>query len=292
MILNPNARGGRARRYQPYLDATIAEGALRITTDRNDARALAAEAVRRKFDVVVAAGGDGTVNEVLNGIGDEPEGFARVRLAVLPIGTANCFARELGVPRDCEQAWQVVLRGNETLIDLPAAEFGRDGQRERRLFVSVAGAGVDARAIELANRSLIRRSGYLAHILGAFQAVAGSTPVVAVTSALGTMRGDQVVVTNGRHYGGPFILSPDADLHDGQLDVSVLPHATWGAVARVAWGIVTNRLHRAAGIRHFKADAVTLTAPSRTPFELDGELVGELPATIGVQCRTLRVAVP
>jgi len=86
------------------LDAIGALCALKATTKAGDARRLAAEAVAEGFDLVVAAGGDGTANEVLNGIGDAPEGFARARLGILPLGTVNVFARELKIPLRVERA--------------------------------------------------------------------------------------------------------------------------------------------------------------------------------------------
>jgi diacylglycerol kinase family enzyme len=93
IIFNPAARGNKARHFRQHLDEIGAAAALKATTAPGDARRLAAEAVNDRFDLVVAAGGDGTVNEVLNGIGDAPDGFNRTRFGVLPLGTVNVFAR-------------------------------------------------------------------------------------------------------------------------------------------------------------------------------------------------------
>src|SRR5207237_299358 len=124
-----------------HLDAIGAECALKPTTAPGGGRALAAEAVREGFEIIVAAGGDGTLNEVLNGIGDEPDGFARARLGVLPLGTINVFAREIGMPLDLRRAWAVIRRGRESAIDLPQVEFGATGKSQRRWFAQLAGAG-------------------------------------------------------------------------------------------------------------------------------------------------------
>src|SRR5215470_1936506 len=99
VIFNPTARGEKARRFRRHLDAIGAQSALKQTAAPGEARRLAAEAVEEGFEIVVAAGGDGTLNEVLNGLGDAPGGFERVRLGLLPLGTVNVFARELGLPR-------------------------------------------------------------------------------------------------------------------------------------------------------------------------------------------------
>ena len=92
-----------------------------------------AEAVRDGFEIIVAAGGDGTLNEVLNGIADVPDGFQRARLGVLPLGTVNVFARELGIPRRFDRAWQTILEARETRVDLPVVEYAGSGARSRRV---------------------------------------------------------------------------------------------------------------------------------------------------------------
>src|SRR2546425_11722344 len=97
VIFNPTARGERAKRFRRHLDAIGAECALKPTSAPGGGRALAAEAVREGFEAVVAAGGDGTLNEVRNGIGEETGGFARARLAVLRLGDIQAFARETGM---------------------------------------------------------------------------------------------------------------------------------------------------------------------------------------------------
>src|SRR5208282_1868611 len=119
VIFNPTAKGEKAKRFRRHLELIAAECALKQTVAAGGARALAAQAVGEGFDTVVAAGGDGTLNEVLNGIGDVKDGFERARLAVLPLGTVNVFARELGLPMDLKRDWEIIRAGRETRIDLP-----------------------------------------------------------------------------------------------------------------------------------------------------------------------------
>src|SRR5438132_12828017 len=127
VIFNPTARGERAKRFRRHLDAIGAECALKPTTAPGGGRALAGEAVREGFEVIVAAGGDGTLNEVLNGMGDAPNGFEQARLGVLPLGTVNVFARELGIPIKLESAWETICRGHESRIDLPTVQYSAQG---------------------------------------------------------------------------------------------------------------------------------------------------------------------
>ena len=110
VIFNPTARGEKANRFRRQLDGIATEAKLRLTADAGEARRLAAEAVGEGFDVIVAAGGDGTLNEVLNGIADAPGGLERACLGVLPLGTVNVFAREVAIPAKFDQAWAVIRR--------------------------------------------------------------------------------------------------------------------------------------------------------------------------------------
>jgi diacylglycerol kinase (ATP) len=292
VIFNPTAKGDKARHFRRHLDRVGAESALKPTHTAGMGRALAAEAVREGFDTVVASGGDGTVNEVLNGIGDVPDGFTRTRLGVLPLGTINVFARELGLPLNLDRAWATIRRGREMRIDLPQAEFTANGQPQRRYFAQLAGAGLDARAVELVDWRLKKRIGFLAYVVAAWKAMRAQQTAISTTGVPHPTTGEQVIIGNGRLYGGSFAIFAQAELADGRLDVCVFPRVTPGTVVSCAWGIVTGRLHKAGGARHFQADSFTLTAPGRTPLELDGEQVGELPARFSVQRQILRVIVP
>jgi len=159
VIFNPAARGEKARRLRRHLDQIGTESTLKLTTSPGDARKLATEAVQEGFEAVVAAGGDGTVNEVLNGLGDAPRGFESVALGVLPLGTVNVFARELGIPTNPVAAWEIIRRGTILVIDLPKVEFADNGSTQTRYFAQLAGAGLDASAVELVAWELKKRWG-------------------------------------------------------------------------------------------------------------------------------------
>lgn len=292
VIFNPAARGEKARRFRHHLAEIAAHAALRPTDAPGAGRRLAAEAVREGFDTLVAAGGDGTVNEVLNGLGDEPEGYARARLGVLPLGTVNVFAKELGMPPKCQDSWTVIERGRETRIDLATAGFLADGQPQRRDFVQMAGTGVDARAVELVNWRRKKRFGYMAYVLAGVKAMCEPKAKIVVTAGAKTLEGEQVLIGNGRYYGGRFRLFPAADLRDGLLEVTVLPRATWRQLVRGAWGLWLNRLYTTGGVRHLQADSLQLSTTSHARFHVEGEDVGQLPVVISARKQVLRVLVP
>jgi YegS/Rv2252/BmrU family lipid kinase len=292
VIFNPAAKGDKARRFRRHLDLIANDCALKPTTAPGLARALAAEAVRDGFDTIVAGGGDGTINEVLNGIGDVPTGFARARLGILPLGTANVFARELRLPLRLTKAWDTIRCEQETVVDLAQAEYQNNGETQRRYFVQLAGAGLDALAVELVDWELKKKAGFFSYVIAGLRALRHKQPAIRVETDTGSFLGEQVAIGNGRLYGGPFVVFPDADLRDGSLDICLFPRVTWITVVQCCWGILTRRLATAGGARHLRAAAFRLTCPARTLLQLDGELVGELPATISVATEKLRVVVP
>lgn len=292
VIFNPAARGDKARHFREHLARLSATAALKPTTAPGAGRALAAEAVREGFDTVIAAGGDGTLNEVINGLGDTPDGLARVRLGLLPLGTINVFARELNIPLAFEPAWRVIEAGRETLVDLPEVEFTAAGQPTRRLFAQLAGAGLDSRAIELVDWEQKKSFGPLAYVVAGFKALAETkTPIIASAPGDGA-QGELVLIGNGRYYGGHFQLFPAAQLRDGLLDVTVFPRVNWETLLRSGWGWLFDQIHTSAGCRTFQAETVTLTSAAPVALQLDGDNVGHLPAKFSLRPQALRVLVP
>ncbi len=289
MIFNPAARGEKANRFRRHLEAIGEQCKLKLTAAAGDARRLAAEAVTEGFEVVVAAGGDGTLNEVLNGIGDAPEGFERVRLGVLPLGTVNVFARELKLPTRLESAWEVIRQAREMHIDLPSVT-ARSGQRS--YFAQLAGAGLDARAIELVKWQVKKAIGPLAYVLAGFHAVMGKPSKITATADGQVLEGELVLVGNGRLYGGQFTLFPEADLRDGLLEVCVLPRVNWFTLARCGPGLLLTGKLPASATRVLKTASLSLSSASPVPLEIDGELIGHLPAAFAIERLRLRVIVP
>jgi len=252
---------------------------------------MAAQAVRDGFATVVAAGGDGTANEVVNGIADVPQGLASVRLGLMPLGTLNVFARELGLPRDLAGAARTLVTGRELAMDLGRAEFSAGGRGQVRHFLQLAGAGLDARAVELVSWELKKMTGPLAYIAAGFQALREKQPIITLEGA-GPASGQLVMLGNGRFYGGSFEVFPGASLRDGLLDVCVLPTANFWSALRSALGMATGRLQRFLPSRHFRCPTVTLRSTGRVGLQLDGEFAGELPVTFSVLPQALRVIVP
>ncbi len=292
VIFNPTAKGDKARHFRQHLAEIGADATMRQTRGPNHARALAAEAVREGFDLIVAAGGDGTLNEVLNGIAGEPAGCERTRLGVLPLGTVNVFARELRLPLGLRASWETIRRGRERRIDLPCVEFAGAQGKATRYFSQLAGAGLDARAVELVDWNTKKMIGYLAYVLAGLRALRQAPAKITVKTGRDELTGETVLLGNGRLYGGNFRVFPEAGLGDGLLDVCVFPQMRWGTLFWCTPRAMVLGTLPARAVRRVQVATLTLHSASSVPLQVDGELAGHLPATFSVARQALRVVVP
>jgi diacylglycerol kinase (ATP) len=292
IIFNPAARGDKALKFRRHLEELRGACVLKPTTAAGAARPLAAEAVREGHDTIIAAGGDGTLNEVLNGIADVPNGLAKVRLGLIPLGTINVFARELKLPLNLVEAWPMLERGAEIQIDLGCAEFQAAGSLQRRHFIQLAGAGFDARSVELVNWELKKKIGPAAYVVAGLQALGATQPAITISTGSESATGELVLVGNGKFYGGSFPLFHKSDLRDGLLDAVVFKKVNWQALPGHLWDFLRGRMFEEGGTIYLRSPEFTLASPARTSLQLEGELVGELPARITVLPKALRVIVP
>jgi diacylglycerol kinase (ATP) len=266
--------------------------AFKATAAPGDARRLAAEAVGDGFDIIAAAGGDGTVNEVLNGIGDA-KGFARTRFGVLPLGTVNVFARDLKIPLKLEYAWEVLRRGRERILDLPQVEFSQNGGSKKQFFIQLAGAGLDARAIELVTWSEKKRLGPLAYFTAGLKALREKKPRIRAREGSpatnSSFDGELVMIGNGKLYGGTFHIFPDAEFNDGLLDVCVIPRTDFWTLLFCGPGLLLRSKLPERMVKRFRAASFELSGDESAAFQLDGEGIGHLPARFSVGGEKLRV---
>jgi YegS/Rv2252/BmrU family lipid kinase len=286
VIFNPAARGEKSRRVQRFLE-TKAGSSVTLTPTQcaGEAQSLAARAVTEGYTVIVAAGGDGTINEVINGIGT-----SGVALGVLPFGTVNVFAQEVRIPRKLEAAWAVIQGGHTRTIDLACAR----ASGSTRYFVQLAGVGFDAHAVRTASWELKKRIGPLSYVWAGIKALSKSHPAVEVSvngsGPLGS--GVAVLVGNGRFYGGRFTLFPKARMDDGMLDICVFEKVGYWDVLRYGQGILRGAHIDLGDVKYFQTESLVCHATGPTPFELDGEDAGDAPVTFSVVPRVLRVVVP
>jgi YegS/Rv2252/BmrU family lipid kinase len=281
VILNPAARSDKASRLRERI-ATLSGGApMRLTSEAGDARRIAAEAVREGFEVVIAAGGDGTLNEVVNGIGG-----SSVRLGILPVGTMNVFATELGIPQgNLERAWNVIEHGKVVEVDLPQANDTH--------FIQLAGVGLDAEVVRKTTADSKRALGPLSYLLTLVQVAAHKPSRVMLEAEGGRIsEGSFALIGNGRLYGGPFPVFQRANLFDGLLDVLVFQNQSHWDVVRYFQAIAFGTHPQLPDVEYFQTSTLRVTSSGDVPVELDGEVAGMLPCLFSVSSQKLRVLAP
>lgn len=287
-VVNPAAGGGAAARAWPRLADRLVRSGARLdwaaTAASGDGTRLARRAVGDGHDLVIAVGGDGTVNEVVNGL-VPPSGSSRVTLGVLPAGRGRDVCRNLGIPRDLDAAVDRLLHGTDAAVDIGVVDFGD----RVRCFVSAAGAGFDA---DVARRTQRHRGpAALAYIAGVVEAVASlrATPVTVTGTFAWTGRATAVIVANGVFVGGGMKIAPAANPTDGALDIIVL-----GEVGRLELLRWLPRVFRGTHIRHPRVVTARtidcrISAPTPLPVHVDGEPAGSTPVVVSVRAGALTV---
>lgn len=282
LIFNPKARSQRGRRALRFLMEHANRFVLYATNHSGEARDLAARFAAEGEEVVIAAGGDGTVNEVVGGLAG-----TNTALAVLPTGTMNVFARELGLPHgDLERCFGVIREGFEREIDL----FEANGTP----FVQMAGVGIDAKVIEETTWESKKALGPLAYLLAAVRVLGERPPLLEVICEDGrTETGVAVLAGNGALYGGQFRFFHRADNSDSKLDVLVYKESGYRLVLDSLRGLVKGGIDQVSNAVYLQAERFTVRAADPVPVEVDGELLGRFAETrFAPASKRLRVIAP
>lgn len=264
VLFNPKARSQRGRRALEFLMDNAAGLALYATRSAEEAQELSAKFAEDGEPVVIAAGGDGTLNAVVKGLAG-----SSTALGVLPTGTMNVFARELGIPYDhLERAFEVILEGNVKEVDL----FEANGTP----FVQMAGFGFDAAVIEETTWESKKVLGPLAYLLSAVKVLGESPPKMVVETGDGRREEGAVVLAgNGSLYGGQIKLFHRADNQDSKLDVLIFKEAGYKLVRDSLRGLALGAIDfDQSTVSYIQAESLKVTADREVPLEVDGELVG------------------
>ena len=286
IIHNPTAGRHKRRRLHEVVERLEVLGCTvtcRETGQRGDAELFAAEASPDLFDAVVAAGGDGTVNEVLNGL---VEGANGLELGVIPLGTANVLACEIGLDaKDADQVARAIAIGPARKVHL--------GIANRRRFLLMAGAGLDAHVVAGVNIALKRHTGKLAYVVESLkQAVGYDFPLLTIRANGVEYEGRMAVACKGRFYGGPFIAAPDASLEAPKLDVCILPNTGMAGMLRYGIALPLGKLPGLPEVQVISAKSIIITGPRGAPVQGDGDIVARLPAEIAVADETIDLICP
>jgi YegS/Rv2252/BmrU family lipid kinase len=299
VIVNPVAANGAVGKRWPQIRDILQAGGgqfdASFTKGPNHATELAREALSAGYRTIVAVGGDGTLNEVVNGLVIEGMVDPMVNLGIIPGGTGSDSVRTLGIPHDCRAAYDCLLHGKPDRIDLGLITCVSKGQEIRRYFINAAGLGFDGEVCERTNRISKAIGGTLPFLSSLFvKLLTYQNKAVEITldgQQHLQQKANSVIVCNGRYVGGGMHIGPHATLNDGLFDVIVI-----GDTSKLEVVANVPRIYRGTHLSHpkveeYRAREVRVKAQERMFLQADGELIGEAPATFQIIPQALHVLV-
>jgi diacylglycerol kinase (ATP) len=287
IIANPTSGGGRAfrsiQRYVRNWPHPDWEVQILATRAPNHAGQLAQELVQHPPDILAVCGGDGTINEVATHLPQPP-----FPVAILPAGTANVLARELGLPLNPVRALKIAMKGTVRRIDV-----GCLGPGSRRRFMFVSGIGFDAYCVSIVRPGLKSKLGMAAYALAILECLKTySFPEFQVIINGRTMKATSCLACNSKRYGGGLLFCPEADMNDGMLDMLVLEGKRRIGLARFLFQAWLGRPEKGDWIHRLRANAVQIEGPGGVLIQADGELAGGLPVDITLTNSAFPLVIP
>lgn len=310
LIINPIAANSKTAGRWPQIQELLKTQGLdfdHVFTERaGHATELARQAVAEGCTLIVAVGGEGTLNEVVNGlVGPAGTVPPEVVLGMIPSGTGTDFVRTLGIPRDCLQACQHLLTAETIAVDLGEVEYAPLDSTSshapaqtglaHRYFINVAGLGFDGEASERVNRSSKALGGTLTYLISLFiTLISYQNKHVELTldgQTAPRRRLNSVIVSNGRYFGGGMCIAPHADLQDGLFDVIIL-----GDLNKLEFALNVPKVYNGTHLTHpkveeYRAREVRVVSQERMLIQADGDLVGMAPATFRLLPQAIRIKI-
>lgn len=295
VIVNPIAGGNRRARNWVNILALLRDVGLNfdyeLTGAPGHAWELAKAATTEGYSRVISIGGDGTLNEIVNGI-YEAGGLNQIELGVINTGIGGDFVRDLGIPHDPKRACRHLMNGNGSLIDLGIVECLSNGRKQRQLFVNFAAVGLAAEVVKTTNARFKRYGGRLAYLIGILSRVLhyeNSQVWVTVDGECRKVRVCSIFIHNGRYGGGGMLLAPGAKLTDQFFDMIEI-----GDLGRFELVRCLPRVYRGTHLAHPKvsntvAKEISIDSEQKLLVQADGNLVGETPATFTILPSALTV---
>lgn len=295
IILNPAAKSGQAGNFVEVLQELPGNPVVKLTKAPRDAERLAQEAITEGHSKIVAAGGDGLINEVVNGIRQATTRDSSIQFGVLPLGTMNVFASELNIPlTSLEAAWEVILESHSLSIDLPCVTHLETQQK--RFFVQLAGIGLDAAILKETTSEAKMAFGPMSYLFSFLKLIFKRPPLLLLQhQEKQTIQGSTLLLGNGKFYGGAFPFFPEAALDDGHLHALLFKNLHFFQLLKSIPALLIGKASSLRSTHSFKAKELTIIAANpheRVPFELDGEMVAYLPIKITLEKQGLSVLAP
>ncbi|MBA72345.1 MAG: diacylglycerol kinase [Verrucomicrobiales bacterium] len=281
LIFNPSAHAEKGKQFADKLRSFSERIELYETKDHSHLKEIANGLVSQSYSRIAVAGGDGTINAVIESILS-----ADIELGIFPTGTMNLFAREIGLPlNNLKECWEVIKQGKKNKVDVFKAGDS--------IFVQVAGVGYDAKIIEETSWENKKKFGRFSYLISAFSVANQDPPVIKVIPESGEIiEGAFVLIGNGALYGPALKLFPEASNDDRLLDVMVFKNQSPTDILRYVSGITFGRMEKTKGIEYVKASRIRVESDTEVPFEVDGELAGVTPVEFVPCDKQLTVFVP
>ena len=297
LIVNPVAGAGRTFKKWPHISDLLKSIGLRFEHDITEAPKhaieLARAAVRKGYELVVCVGGDGTINEVVNGLYDSGA-IKDVTLGIISTGTGSDYVRTIGIPPYYVDACQRLLNPTKLQVDIGVVEYANNGDQVKRLFVNFAGLGFDAEVVRATTQKYKAFGGLPAYLLGLLTTLLcyrNRDITLKLDDQVQEKRVCSVVASNGKYGGGSMLVAPDADPTDGLLDVLTIDDLS---KPDLLWSLP--RIYKGTHLTHPKvtmtrARKVEVESRQRIFLQADGELLGEAPARFSLLPSALNIAV-
>jgi len=297
IIVNPTAGAGRAAKKWPQISSYLKNIGLSFEHDLTEslghATELAKSAAKKGYELVVSVGGDGTINEIVNGLYDSGS-IRDVMLGIISTGTGSDYIRSVGLPCQFKEACQRLVNPRKLLVDLGVAEYTSNGRNGKRLFVNCAGLGFDAEIVKATTQRFKAWGGkpsYLAGLLTTFLLYHNRKVSLRVDGKTEDKKVCTILVSNGKYAGGSMLVAPHADPTDGFLDVLIIEELS---KPDLLWSLP--RIYRGTHLTHpkvtlEKARDVYIQSMQQASLQADGELLGETPVRFQVLPAILNLAI-
>ena len=304
VIVNPKSQGGKLGKRWPEVAETLQRAFPfdeQMTEDVGDATRLAREALKRGAERIVAIGGDGTVNEVVNGFFEDGRSIAPdATFGLIPFGTGGDFRRTVGLPKETADAAAVIAAGHRRKIDVGTLAFtATDGSPATRMFANIASFGVSGVVDRLVNESGKKLGGKLSFMFASVRATWSYKNQRVQLTLDGNERIDlsinTVAVSNGKYFGGGMMVAPDAELDDATFDVVAIGDVGMGEVLKLSRKIYKGEhlsMDKVSVRRAKVVDAEPIEPGAIVELDVDGENPGRLPARFEIVPAALWVAAP
>lgn len=286
LISNPTARTSTLKkvgRAAAYLQKRGFEIQILFTERKGHAEELAREAAEKKPRLIIAAGGDGTINEVLNGMV-----MSETPLAILPLGTTNVLAKELSLPDTVDGAMERAISGSIRQISLGKMEALSGQLPVARHFCLMAGIGFDAKAVCDVNSTLKKVSGEGAYILSGIGNLINYYPTELIFSVDGKQHtGYAAIIGKASRYGGDFKITPDADIFDPHFYICIFKGRKRTDLLRYATSVIRGRHLNLKDVVYLRALQISIAGNAH--IQIDGDYLGTTPATVSIVKDALRI---